>query len=97
MSGVLPLRPGTTATLAVTTTSANVAISGAGNQIEIQNAGGVTVFCRWGVGAQTAVATDYPVLAGHSKVVTMGVGNTNFAAICSAGTSTVYITTGEGA
>jgi hypothetical protein len=97
MSGTLPIRPNATVTLSPTTTSVNATIFAGDEQIEIQNAGGVTVFCRWGIGAQTAVVTDYPVLAGQSKTVTIGSGNNNFAAICQAGTSTVYVTTGEGA
>lgn len=86
-----------TATLAVTATSANVAISAIPPVVEIQNAGDSIAFCRWGIGTQTAVTTDYPVLPGQSKSITIGTGNNNFAAICAAGlTTTLYITSGEG-
>ena len=92
-----PLNPLATLTLAATATSANGAISPVAQTLEIQNAGGSTAFVRWGIGTQTAVTTDYPVLSGQSKVITCGTGNTNFAAICAAGESTtLYITSAQG-
>jgi hypothetical protein len=91
-----PIIPLSTVTLAVSAVSASVAISRVSRQLEIQNAGDAIAFCRWGIGAQTAVVTDYPVLPGQSKTITIESGNDTFAAITSAGTTTLYITSGAG-
>lgn len=97
MSGTLPIRPSATITLAVSATSASATIFAGDEQVEVNNATASTVFCRWGVGAQTATAADYPVLAGHCKTLTIGSGNNTFAAICPGGAGAFYVTPGEGA
>lgn len=91
-----PLKPFATAALTATTTSSNAAIPSNAQVLEIQNAGDAVVFVRWGIGTQTAVTTDYPVLPGQSKVVTCEIGNNNVAVIAASGTNTVYVTGGEG-
>lgn len=91
-----PLMPFATATLTATTTSSTGSIPRHAQTLEIQNAGDAVVFVRWGLGAQTAVTTDYPVLPGQSKVVTCGTGNDTVAVIAAGGTNTVYVTGGEG-
>ena len=91
-----PFRPFATATIAASTTSANASISTRAVTLEIQNDGLVTCFVRWGVGTQTAVTTDYPILPGQSKIVTCETGNNNVAVITSTGTTTVYVSSGEG-
>jgi hypothetical protein len=86
-----------TATLAVTGTSASVALPTSAPQIEVQNAGASDCFIRWGNVALTAVVTDYPVLSGQSKVITVGTGTATLAAICAAGqATTLYVTSGDG-
>ncbi len=70
-------------------------VSGGNPTMEINNAGTVPVFIRFGVGAQTAVATDYPVLPGHCKLVNKA-NATHVAAICPAGSAVVYFTDGSG-
>lgn len=89
---------GASVTLAATTTSAGGAIpqpTGAliGSHLLITNAGAEAAFVRFGVGAQTAVASDMPVRAGSSIIVQRGQA-THVAAIVSGTSATVYVTTG---
>lgn len=66
-------------------------------QIELQNAGSVTVFVEFGTsGATAAVATGYPILAGQSKLVTVNATVTYVAALTASSTSTLYVTIGQG-
>lgn len=88
-----------TVSIAATTASASVSVAAANVQsphVSIYNAGPNTAFVRWGVGAQTAVATtDMPIPSGATKTYTKGTADT-FAAICATGTATIYFTPGEG-
>ena len=85
-----------TVSLAVSGTSASVAIPAGATTLELQNAGDVIVFVRWSPAATTAVATDYPVLPGQSKVITIGSGHTVLAGITAGGSATLYISHGKG-
>jgi hypothetical protein len=90
--------PGATVSLSVTTTSAAVALSGNGSVVEVQNAGAAPIFIKLGGASVTAAATDYPVLAGTSKLITRDADSqTYIAAIAASGSSTLYATIGEGA
>jgi hypothetical protein len=94
----LPFTPGATVSVAATTSTGNVALTGNGEQLEVQNTGAVTVFVNLGTSAVTAAVTDYPVLAGQSKLITRNPdGHTYLAAITASGTATVYVTIGRGA
>lgn len=79
-----------------TPTPASSGPSGGHSVMRIVNAGPSTVFLRWGVGAQTAVTTDMPMLAGTIEVFSKAADVDTVAAITSSSTSTVYITCGEG-
>jgi len=80
-----------------TPTPANAGPSGGKSVMRIVNAGPNTAFIRYGVGAQTAVTTDMPILAGTSELFSKGGDVDTVAAICaSAQTATIYITCGEG-
>ena len=80
-----------------TPTWPNACPTGGHTAIRIVNAGPNTVFIRYGVGAQTAVATDMPVLAGTVELFCKAGAADTVAAICAATqTATVYITCGEG-
>lgn len=89
---------GATQTIAASTTSATVAIIEplTGSCLRIFNAGAGIAFCRWGVGAQTAVVTDFPIAPNSVEVIRIPDTATDFGAILSAGTQNVYITKGEG-
>jgi hypothetical protein len=93
----LPFTPGATVSLAVTTTTGNVALTGNGEQLELTNAGTATVFVALGGTSVTAAVTDYPVLTGSSKLITRNPdSHTRIAGITAAGTATLYITVGRG-
>lgn len=80
-----------------TPTPQNSGPSGGSAVMRIINAGPNTVFLRWGVGAQTALVTDMPMLAGTIELFTKSDATDTVAAICaSAQTALVYITCGEG-
>lgn len=89
--------PGATKTLTVTSTSSSVSFTGGdiqSSQIRIANAGSVVMFVRWGVGAQTAVATDTPILAGTVEIFNKG--NSDTVAAIGSTSGSMYVTAGEG-
>lgn len=94
--------PAGTASIAVSTSTNQVAISGASATttpptVRILNDASVTVFMKFGTSSSvTAAVTDMPILAGTSETFTVPQGMTNMAAITAAGTGSVYITTGDG-
>lgn len=95
-----PAQPAFTQTISVTNASASITFA-AGQGLEmgavrLVNAGASTVFVRWGVGAQTAVAaTDMPILSGTTEVFAKGLAD-HLAAITASSTATLYVTCGEG-
>lgn len=64
--------------------------------MRVSNPTSAVAFVRWGSGAQTAVATDTPVLAGQSVMLPKGVGIANVAVILSTGTGSIYFTACNG-
>jgi len=93
----LPLSvQGSSSTLGVTTVSGSTSLptGSPGFQVELNNIGNTTIYVQWGKGAQTAaVATSYPVQAGHAKVVTVPFSADTIAAIHSGtGTQNLIIT-----
>lgn len=93
---MVPFTPGATATLSASGVSASVSVAANSSALEIQNAGSVAVFVRVGTATQTAVATDYPVLPGQSKIISKPVGADTLAGITAGVAVTVYVTSGEG-
>ena len=92
-----PFTPLVTATLSASATSSSVSLAPDAYTLELQNAGNSTVFVRVGSGAQTAVTTGYPVLAGQSKVISKARNADTLAGICASGeTATLYVTSGSG-
>jgi hypothetical protein len=63
--------------------------------VMLYNSGAVIVFCRWGVGAQTAVATDVPLPPGTVQVFFKATSDT-VACLAASTTSTVYVMPGNG-
>jgi hypothetical protein len=95
---MLNFTPSETKIISASTTSSSVTFTNVAQEdsdMEIQNAGSVTAFLRWGTSAQTAVVTDYPLLAGQSKLINKGLA-TIVAAITATGTATIYVTEGKG-
>lgn len=94
---ISPFAPGPTVTVSATATSGPATLAGTGTSVEVQNAGSTAVFVKLGGTGVTAAATDYPVLAGQSKVIGRDPSTqTTLAVIAPGGTATVYATTGEG-
>lgn len=88
---------GATVTLAATATSSTSAIPTGNMVMRLTNLGPNKCFVRCGIGAQTAVTTDFPVLSGQSVNVSKPPDCDNVAAICAATeTATLYVTVGEG-
>jgi hypothetical protein len=91
-------RPTSTQSIAATTTSASVTFTGESlndTELYVYNAGTDAVFCRWGVGAQTATTSALPIPSGTVQVFNRN-GATVFACRTFTTTATVYITTGNG-
>lgn len=99
MSNPQPFTPGASATLTVTTTTANVALpGGAGTRYMLQNEGTATIYFATGTSAVTATTAGTPLLGGVNKVFTLDPGATNIAGICknTSETGFLHITQGEG-
>jgi hypothetical protein len=81
--------------LVMTGSSVNQALTlGApASALYLYNGGTVIISVRWGVGAQTAVATDFTMAPGSYFVIGKGYAD-NVAAIGASGT--LYISAGEG-
>lgn len=81
----------------VSATQTNTQVVGGHSVMRIVNKGPNTAFLRWGVGAQTALTTDMPMLAGTVELFSKAFDVNTVAAICASGeTATVYVTCGEG-
>lgn len=87
--------PVSTVSLAVTTTTGRVATVGDASTIRLYNAGNATAFVKFGSSTVTAATTDMPIPAGVIEMFRTGT-LTHVAAITSGGTTTLYITSGEG-
>lgn len=101
MSLDVPLTPlpGAGQSISATTTSASVtlnAVGAAATRVEIVNSGTTPVAVRIGAGAQTAVAADYVILGGQSRIISKAPGNDTVAAIMLSGTATIYVSPLQG-
>jgi hypothetical protein len=97
MANPQPFSPGASATLAITTSSANVQLpSGSGTRFLLQNSGTAPIFFATGGSTVTATASSTPLLGGEAKVFTLDPSATYIAGIVGTGTATLYITRGEG-
>jgi hypothetical protein len=98
-----PFTAGATVSLAVTTASASVALTGAAGkgkqQVRLYNAGTALIFYKIGASGVAAAVTDVPLPAGMVEVITVldAGGSARFiAAIAGTGTATLYATVGQG-
>ena len=78
-----------TKTIAVTTASAEVVLDVPSEGIVLANDGTDAAFIRIGLGAQTALATDFCILGGQSVVLSKPAEHLNIAAITAAGTTSI--------
>lgn len=95
-----PFTPGATVTLAVTTSTGNVALGVPliEKQVRIASlAANAAAFIRFGSSTVTAAVTDVPILPGTVTIFSVGADVTHVAAITGASTATLYFTSGQGA
>lgn len=99
MASGTPFRAVSTATLSVTSSSGTATLNSGASVVEVQNAGSQTAFVRIGASASVGSATtaDYPVLPGQSKLISKAPGEDTLAGITASGTTTLYVSSGEGA
>lgn len=91
--------PSATVTLSGTTTTSNIIlpVSAGSRQVLCQNAGAVPAFVEFGTSSVAAtVAASTPILAGGSRLFTIGSAVTHVATITGSSTATVYVTAGRG-
>lgn len=85
---------GSTATLAVTTSTGRVALP-AGTVVLVSNTGSTTAFAKLGSGSVTAATTDIPIFGNSTIAMTVG-ANVDLAAITASGTTTLNLQGGTG-
>lgn len=100
-AGPIQVPPQASITISCTSGSAATALPSIGvgemRQVELSNAGTVTIFVEFGAStASAAVASGYPILAGQTKVVTIKPTTTHAACITAATTATLYASVGIG-
>lgn len=99
-----PIRPQFqgTVTISCTTSSAATALATiaavqAQVQLEVTNAGTGVIFLETGSSlVASVVASGYPILAGQTKIITVGPRVTHIACISGSGTHTLYVSVGQG-
>ena len=96
---ILPIF-GTGINISATTTSASASfvtnIYDRIHMLLLTNSGSSTVYVRWGIGAQTALTSDFCIPTGKTAQVRIGVdGIITFAAITLAGTATLSCSYGS--
>lgn len=102
MSGFDVFSPfGATQSLAVTTTTGNVALTVPGAPITFEvrlfNDGSSTAFIAFGSSTVEATATSLPIPSGGVEIFAVNPATTHIAAITASGTTTIYATSGRGA
>lgn len=97
MSTFQPFTPGANFSISVTTTTGNVAITGAGTTLRLANVSAVECFVATGVGSGVAATTAGFSVPGNSQVlITVPSATTYLAAITAATTTTLRISRGDG-
>lgn len=93
-----PFTPGASSTRAVTTSSANVALTRNGSEqvLIFAPAANAVAFIKFGDSNVTAAVTDIAIAPGFNRIFTIPPGATHVAAITAASTATLYFTCGDG-
>jgi hypothetical protein len=82
-------------TLAVTTASARAQLDPNSNAVRVVNDGTATAFIQFGDANVVATTAKMPIRPGASETFTKGSAG-YVAAICASGSTTLYVTCGEG-
>lgn len=101
MSSLLAFSPtAATLTIAASTSSGSGTLAGSTtvpSSMRVYNGTSASVaFIKYGTGAQTATAADFPVAPGVTEVINIPPGVDTVAVILSAATGNVYFTRGGG-
>lgn len=96
MSTFQPFSPGANASIAVTTTTGNVAITGVGSVLRLANVTSVECFVAFGTSAITATTGSFSVPGNTAIFVSVSDAVTHVAAITASGTATLRISRGDG-
>lgn len=81
--------------LACSTTSARAQLDPYSSTVRVVNDGAATAFIQFGDVTVTATVSKMPIKAGATETFTKGIAG-YVAGICASGTTTLYITAGEG-
>ncbi len=94
---IKPFVPSSTASLASTTTSSNVALSIGGDSVVVTNAAATIAYVRFGSdGTVVASATDMPVLPNSRVLLALNPLISHAAAVLVSGAGNVLFTRGDG-
>lgn len=96
MSTFQPFTPGANFSLAVTTTTGAVNVTGNGTTLRLANVAATECFIKLGTSAVTAATTDFSMPANSQIFLTASNAITYVAAITASGTATLRISRGDG-
>ncbi len=97
IGSVSPFRPTGTVSLAASSESTNVALSGGGDTVVVTNPSTVLAYVKFGSDATVvASASDMPVLAGSRVILSINSLIANAAAITASGSGTILFSRGDG-
>ncbi len=96
MSAVPAFTPGGNFSLSVTTSTGNVAITGAGTTLRLANVTAQECFVAFGASTVVATTGGFSVPGNSQVFVTIPSGTTHVAAITASGTATLRISRGDG-
>lgn len=88
--------PAAAVSLAVTSTTGNVALAGSGNQLLVKNVGATECFLTVGSSTVEATTANMSVPPGEIAVYTIPISATHVAAITASSTTTLRLARGEG-
>lgn len=91
-----PFTPAGNFSIAVTTTSGNVATTGAGTTLRLANVAAVECFVAFGGSDVVALTSSFSVPGNTQILVSVPSGTTHVAAITAATTTTLRISRGDG-
>lgn len=99
MKNFSPNTFGLTAVCNAGATSESVSVVAIDEELLVYNSGNSVAFIRWGVGPQTAIATDLPIPPGTPLLFSKNLNGNADTVACispSAGTEAIYIVSGFG-
>jgi hypothetical protein len=97
IGSVSPFRPTGTVSIAATSVSANIALSGGGDSVVVTNTSAVLAYVRFGSDSTvTATPADMPVLANSRVILSVNSLIGYAAAMTQSGSGTILFSRGDG-